>query len=977
MKFSILPILFFLFFSCNCLFSQLVSHKYGELIIQLPEGDSFHDFERSYKIKSNHDLTPIRLLSKTANIWLVSFDFNRSNQYQILEELKRSEDVITAQFNHKIEERATIPNDNRFIEQWMWLNTGQSGGSVGADISLTQAWDFTTGGVTSSGDTIVVAVLDSGVDLDHLDLWPNVWSNNGEIPGDGIDNDGNGFVDDVYGWNFSTESNEVNTDRDHGTAVAGIIGAVGNNNFGVVGVNWDVKVMNLIRRGVFEDAVIEGYDYALQQRIRYNESNGEQGAYVVAMNTSFGIDRGKPADAPIWCSFYDLMGQHGILNCGATSNSPINVDLDGDLPTACPSDFLISVAATDHNDNRNFSGFGPISIDLAAPGQNVLSLSNNGGFRQQTGTSFASPTVAGLIALLYSLPCPGLEQIAKENPQEFASIIRDAVFQGVDVLPNLESDTKYSGRINALRSMQILSNFCSDCPTVVTSNIVSLTDESAIINWELFGSSIDQTNIQYRIQGETTWIDLIDVTSPFTFTDLDQDQTYEYRFINICQGELSDPSIIFEFSTLGGCGIINISSVDSINITDYEITWNDNYNLAYEIQIRELGLTEWITYLSVDTSLVIEDLALCQEYEARIKPVCLGEMTTFSEPFSFSTYGCESCSENEYCIPAIDDNFGEFLSEITLNDWTFSNDIEVPFYESNAFVITSLNIDSEYIITMTPGFLDQMYDESMKAWIDFNGDGIFQDEELILDSGMPTQLAVTDTFIVPIGAELGITKVRFSLFDDAPELGPCDDLEYGFVRDFCIEIANPLCASVETIDTSEMTTSSATIKWTSNPDFTIGYTYRYRELGTTEWSEEVATIFTTARLFSLKECTEYEFQVRNICQFDVSEYETDLIFKTECPTSTMEIVNNKLNLHIYPNPFYDNFNVEFESSGLKNIRVQLFNINGNLIQKVELGALTEGTTNYKFGNLFVPSGVYILTVADDHRIIATKKLIKI
>lgn len=977
MKISILHILFLFIFISNDIFSQLVSHKYGELIVQLRNDVNLQDFERNFKIQANRELVPLRLLSKSANIWLVTFDFDRVNQYQLLEEVKKSSEVVTAQFNHRIEERATIPNDNRFIEQWMWLNTSQSGGTVGADISLTQAWDFTTGGLTSSGDTIVVAVLDSGVDLDHLDLWPNVWKNKDEIIGDGIDNDGNGYIDDIFGWNFSTESNEVNNNRDHGTAVAGMIGAVGNNNFGVVGVNWDVKVMNLIRRGVFEDAVIEGYDYALQQRIKYNESNGEIGAYVVAVNTSFGIDRGQPADAPIWCSFYDLMGQHGILNCGATSNSPINIDQDGDLPTACPSDFLISVAATDHNDNRNFSGFGPISIDVAAPGQDVLTLSNNGGFRSQTGTSFASPTVAGLVALLYSLPCPGLEQLAKENPGEFAEIIRDAIFQGVDVLPNLASDTKYSGRINALRSMQILANFCSTCPTVVTSDILSLTDESGTISWETFGTSTDQTNIQYRVQGETTWIDIIDVTSPYTFSNLDIDQTYEYRFINICQGEESDPSIIFEFSTLGGCGLINIFSVDSINGSEYVLSWADNYNLAYEIQIREVGNNEWITYLTADTSLVIEDLLICQDYEVRLKPFCPGEMTDFFESFNFTTYGCDKCSENEYCLPEIEDNFGEFISDITLNDWTFSTDVVGSFYQSNAYVITRLSIASEYIITMTPGFLDEIYDENLKAWIDFNGDGIFLDDELILDSEMPTQTAVTDTFIVPIGSQLGITKIRFSLFDDSPDLGPCDDLEYGFVRDFCIEIGNPLCSTVETIDTSEMTISSATIKWTSNEEFTIGYTYRYRELGTTEWSEEVATIFTTARLFGLKECTEYEFQVRNICQFDVSEYITDLIFKTECTTSTQSIVNTKLNLNIYPNPFYESFNIEFESKSLENTRIQLFNINGNLIKKVDLGDLPDGISNYKIENLFIPSGVYILTIANDNTIVATKKIIKI
>lgn len=972
-----LPFLCIFMFFTAIMHSQLVPHKYGELIIQLNKDVTIEEYERSFQRSSNFNIQPIRLLSKTANIWLVSFDFARVNEYQLLSRIRKSGEVITAQLNHRIEEREVIPNDTRFTEQWMWLNTSQSGGMVGADISLTKAWDFTTGGVTSAGDTIVVAVLDSGVDLDHLDLWPNVWRNHGEIPGDGIDNDGNGFIDDVYGWNFSTGSNAVNNNRDHGTAVAGMIGAVGNNSFGVTGVNWNVKIMNLVRRGVFEDAVIEGYDYALQMRIRYNETSGEEGAYVVAMNSSFGIDRGQPSESPIWCSFYDLMGTHGIINCGATSNNPINVDLDGDLPTACPSDYLISVAATDHNDQRNFSGFGLLSVDLAAPGQSVFTLSNNGGFRPQTGTSFASPTVAGLVALLYALPCPNLEQLRKENPAAFAEIIRDAVFQGVDQIPELRSETKFGGRINAFKSMQIMANFCSSCPTVVTSETVSLTNTSGTVSWEYFGN-IEQTNIQFRKKGDQNWIDIIDVSSPYTFDNLNIDETYEYRYINICNGEFSDVSAIFEFSTLGGCGIIDINSIDTINGDGYIITWANNFNISYEIQVKPVSEFEWITYLTSDTSIILSGLISCKDYEARIKPFCLNEITEFSESFFFSTIGCENCSEREYCIPEIADNFGEFIQNITLNDWFYNNNEVGAFFESNPFINTVLHIASEYEITMTPGFTDQIYDETMKAWIDFNGDGIFQENELIINSETPTSETIRNTFTVPIGSPVGITKVRFVLFDDDnTELGPCDSYEYGFVRDFCISIKNPLCSSVETIDTSNVTMSSATIKWTSNPEFTIGYTYRYRESGTLEWSEEVATIFTTAMLFGLKPCTTYEFQVRNICQFDVSLYETDIIFKTECPVSSIELVNATLNLNIYPNPFNSEITLEFEATTSENTKVQIYNINGNLIRNIELGQLAIGTSNHKIENLFVPSGVYLVIVTSENRIITTKKIIKI
>jgi hypothetical protein len=138
-------------------------------------------------------------------------------------------------------------------------------------------------------------------------------------------------------------------------------------------------------------------------RQRYNQTNGAEGAFVVATNSSWGINNGNPANAPLWCAFYDTLGAYGILNAGATANAQINVDVSGDLPTGCISDYLISVTATNNNDVRTFSGFGANTIHLGAPGEAVRTTSGSSNYTTTDGTSFATPMVAGAIALFASL----------------------------------------------------------------------------------------------------------------------------------------------------------------------------------------------------------------------------------------------------------------------------------------------------------------------------------------------------------------------------------------------------------------------------------------------------------------------------------------------------------------------------------------------------------------------------------------------
>ena len=156
----------------------------------------------------------------------------------------------------------------------------------------------------------------------------------------------------------------------------------------------------------------------------------------------------NPANYPIWCGFYDTLGEAGILNCGATANQQYNIDTQGDMPTGCSSPYMVSVTATNNQDVRTFSGYGATTIDLAAPGDNVYLPSGSTGYNNTSGTSFASPCVAGAIALLYSAPCPDLMGQALVDPQGTADVILGHLYEGVDVVSNLVGETVTGGRLN-------------------------------------------------------------------------------------------------------------------------------------------------------------------------------------------------------------------------------------------------------------------------------------------------------------------------------------------------------------------------------------------------------------------------------------------------------------------------------------------------------------------------------------------------
>lgn len=368
-----------------------------------------------------------------------------------LEEIRQLPDVLRAYPDAPLEKRETVPNDPLYPDQPSLEK-----------IALPQAWDYTTGGANALGDKIVIAVIDEGFDISHTDFEGNLWSNPGEIPNDGIDNDQNGYVDDYYGVNLQSK-NDQHVAKQHGTSVAGIIGARGNNATGIAGINWNTQLMLISIPNLTISDLFIGYEYVLEQRRKYNLTNGQDGAYVVAFNQSLGVTGRKPDEFPDWCPYFDEMLDAGILFINATTNSEWDVDTQYDMPASCPSEGLITVTNTNLSDVRVTSGYGQTTIDLAAPGDGSYSLGINNEYRDFTGTSAASPHVSGLVGLLFGYPCTDFAQYLKSNPREGAIIVRDYLLSGVDLIPSLAEETVTGGRLNAINPMRaIQQEWCKE-----------------------------------------------------------------------------------------------------------------------------------------------------------------------------------------------------------------------------------------------------------------------------------------------------------------------------------------------------------------------------------------------------------------------------------------------------------------------------------------------------------------------------------
>jgi beta propeller repeat protein len=397
----------------------------GELIVKIKAGSD------KSRISALQERLGATVLETTKTLGIQRWRVEATSVREAIANFSEDPTIEYIEPNYIVRTTATTPTDPRYNELWGLNNTGQTGGTEDADIDAPEAWDLNTG-----SSNVVVGVIDTGVDYNHPDLNDNIWTNPGEVAGDGIDNDGNGYVDDIHGYDFAYEDSDPMDVYGHGTHVAGTIAAEANNGEGVTGVNWKAKIMAL--KFLTDDGY--GYTFDAIQAVEYATlMKKNYGVNINLTNNSWGgggYDQG----------LYDAIaaaGAAGQLFIAAAGNYTNDNDLYPFYPATYDLNNVISVAATDHNDGlAYFSNYGATTVDLGAPGVDVLSTIPNNSYAVFSGTSMATPHVAGVASLLWS-------QDSSLSAQE----VKEILLKTVDPIASLAGKTVSGGRLNAFNAL--------------------------------------------------------------------------------------------------------------------------------------------------------------------------------------------------------------------------------------------------------------------------------------------------------------------------------------------------------------------------------------------------------------------------------------------------------------------------------------------------------------------------------------------
>jgi subtilisin family serine protease len=358
--------------------------------------------------------------------------------HSLIDDLESYPQVNLVEPNYVSQPLRYIPNDTFLGEQWGIDNNGSVGpggfaGVLGADIDGFAAWEIGIG-----SPDVVIAVIDTGQVISHPDLFENLWTNDGEIPNNGIDDDDNGYIDDYFGFDFVNNTLDLTDKSPHGVHVSGTVAAIGDNNEGVTGVAWGAKIMSL-KAGdpaFISTALLGAYNYMLDQL--------SKGVNIVVSNNSYG---GAARDGIVEIAI-QATTDAGILFVAASGNDGQDNDGIEHFPSGYANPLIISVGATDRSDlPAIFTNYGETTVDLHAPGVDIASTlrPQDGYYDYQSGTSMASPHVAGAIGVLAAI-----------NPDATAAQLKAYILQGVDVLDSLRNDSVTGGRLNLMGAIDAM-----------------------------------------------------------------------------------------------------------------------------------------------------------------------------------------------------------------------------------------------------------------------------------------------------------------------------------------------------------------------------------------------------------------------------------------------------------------------------------------------------------------------------------------
>jgi len=531
-----------------------------EIIVQFTDGTSKLETEALSQAFRAQIVKSIPALN--IQIWKVP---SNSSMLKTIQSLNENSAIAYAEPNYKLATNA-IPNDPDFSLLWGLRNSGQSGGTAGADIKANLAWDQESG-----SNSVVVAVIDTGINYNHPDLIDNIWVNEGEIADNGIDDDGNGFIDDVHGFNFVSNNGDPMDDNNHGTHCAGTIGASGDNGIGVVGVNHNValmgvKFLNSWGNGSTADAV-EAILYAV-----------DNGAHILSNSW------GGTSFSNALLNAIEYANANNVLFVAAAGNSGTDNDVFAHYPSNYAVENVLAVAASDHDDRlASFSQYGLSTVDLAAPGVNIYSTVAEDAYTAYSGTSMATPHVAGAAALLKS-----------KKSRLTALDIKDILLSSTDPIEAFRENTVSGGRLNAKNALDLSGPgwiLAPDIPSNAVASGESLNLELALTTMKtdigvyqanLIIDTNDPINPRFSLPITLTVTD--DGIAPGSITDLSARETDER-------------STIISFTAVGDDGLTGTAHHYDLRYSQYEITadnWHQATPLANTTQPQPAGETERI-----------------------------------------------------------------------------------------------------------------------------------------------------------------------------------------------------------------------------------------------------------------------------------------------------------------------------------------------------------------------------------------------
>jgi GEVED domain/Secretion system C-terminal sorting domain/Fibronectin type III domain len=444
-------------------------------------------------------------------------------------------------------------------------------------------------------------------------------------------------------------------------------------------------------------------------------------------------------------------------------------------------------------------------------------------------------------------------------------------------------------------------------------------------------------------------------------------------------GEVEDYCI--QIAEGSGCYLpLETAVIDNLG-ESIVIGWEDGLIAeSYSLRYRTVGSPFWTTITNIPGNMntyELLDLEECTEYEFQLMTLCdAGVTTAWSSSYPFKTFGCGACFDFTYCEAIGSNTQFEYIENVTfgdLNNTSGNNGGYINFEDQ--FGVTYF-VDSTYNLTLTPtwpgGF---QYQVGWRVWIDYNADGDFDDPNEMVFEAAPSIDVQMASITIPADAVFGLTKMRVSM----PEFflsGSCESFFFGEVEDYCITIAPVVfpCLEPQNLGVTATTGNSAELIW--EPDLyetAIGYILRYKLVDETEWEQEISTNDPNHTLFGLEFCKDYEYQVSAVCPQDFSEYTDPFEFNT-CISGTEEdpLLESITSLNVYPNPFTDRIQLDFELQKSSNVLIQLYNLNGQLLQALQTDKLSSDMQRFELTTRDLSAGMYLVQLATEDDVVIRK-----